>query len=125
MQRTPTLTELAAEWRRRAELLTQYGDPNSSRLWRLAAEELDRATAADDERALTLAEAARRTRYSVDHLADLVRRGVLPNAGRKGAPRLRVRDLPAPKPEASAPSAASTTPVRLDMRAIGRRARRG
>ncbi len=32
--------------------------------------------------------------YSADHLGRLVREGKLPNAGREGAPRIRLQDLP-------------------------------
>jgi hypothetical protein len=123
MPSTPTLSELAAEWRHRAELLTQYGDPNTARLWRLAADELDRAVAAEREATLTLKAASERSGYSVDHLADLIRRGVLPNAGRKGAPRLQIRDLPASKATVATPSPAATAAD--DAFARGRRARHG
>ena len=43
---------------------------------------------------LTVAEAARRSGYSADHLGRLVRMGSIPNAGRINAPRIRVSDLP-------------------------------
>ena len=44
--------------------------------------------------ALTLEEASARSGYSAEHLARLVRQGVIPNAGRKGAPRVRAADVP-------------------------------
>ena len=124
MQSVHNPSELAAAWRRRAEVLAQYGDPNSARLWRLAADELDSMAATEREAPLTLGEAAKRTGYTVDHLAERVRRGELPNAGRKGAPRLRVCDLPAPK-RTAAPRSPSSSPVPVDAYDIGRRARRG
>ncbi len=34
--------DLPALWRRRADFLHEYGDPNSARLWMLAAVELER-----------------------------------------------------------------------------------
>jgi hypothetical protein len=43
---------------------------------------------------LTLADAAARSGYSRDHLARLVRQHRIPNSGRRGAPRVRLRDLP-------------------------------
>ena len=46
-----------------------------------------------DER-LTLAEASLRSGYSQDHLALLIREGRIPNAGRRGSPRIRAIDLP-------------------------------
>lgn len=42
---------------------------------------------------LSLTQAAERTGYSADHIGRLVREGRLPNAGRKNAPRVRLRDL--------------------------------
>ena len=42
---------------------------------------------------MSLTEAAERTGYSADHIGRLVRRGRLPNAGRKNAPRVRLGDL--------------------------------
>lgn len=46
------------------------------------------------ETMLTLSEASAVSGYSIDHLARLLREGKLPNTGRKGAPRIRVTDLP-------------------------------
>jgi hypothetical protein len=42
---------------------------------------------------LSLTEAAERTGHTADHIGRLVREGKVPNAGRKNAPRVRVRDL--------------------------------
>ena len=42
---------------------------------------------------MSLTEAAERTGYSAEHIGRLVRRGRLPNAGRKNAPRVRLGDL--------------------------------
>ncbi len=33
--------DLPVEWRQRAQLLSDYGDPNAARLWQIAAAELD------------------------------------------------------------------------------------
>ncbi len=43
---------------------------------------------------LSLTEAAARSGYSAPHLGRLLRAGKIPNAGRPGAPRIRVADLP-------------------------------
>lgn len=43
---------------------------------------------------LTLRRAAVLSGYSADHLGRLVKQGVVPNAGRKGSPRIRLVDLP-------------------------------
>ena len=42
---------------------------------------------------LSLTQAAERTGYSAEHIGRLLRQGKLPNAGRKNAPRVRLRDL--------------------------------
>ena len=44
--------------------------------------------------ALTLKEAAARSGYSEGHLGRLVRQEKIPNAGKRGSPRIRVVDLP-------------------------------
>ncbi len=51
---------------------------------------------------LTLTEAAATSGYSADHLGHLVREGKIPNAGRPGAPRIALRDLPRKAPESAA-----------------------
>lgn len=50
--------------------------------------------AADDDELLTLTEASARSGLSEEHLGRLVREGKVPNAGRKGRPRVRAGDLP-------------------------------
>jgi hypothetical protein len=49
---------------------------------------------ASGETLLTLVDAAAESGYSADHLGRLVRDGVIPNAGRANAPKIRRRDLP-------------------------------
>jgi hypothetical protein len=56
---------------------------------------------AEDER-LTLAQAAREANMHADTLRHLVSAGRIPNAGKKGAPRIRRKDLP--RRAAAAPS---------------------
>lgn len=63
----------------------------------VVAEVLDdvRSVLADERDAvITLTEASRRCGYSAAHLGRLVRDGVIPNAGRPNAPRVRSGDLP-------------------------------
>ena len=76
----PGPSTLSTTWRERAELLASFGDPNCARIWQLAAAELDEAQRALGAETLTLAEAARESGYSQDHLGSLIRRGKLPNA---------------------------------------------
>ena len=49
---------------------------------------------AEDNELLTLTEAADESGYSADHLGRLIRDNVIPNAGRKNAPKIRRADLP-------------------------------
>ena len=85
-------------WRERAAYLQQFGDPQSARLWQLAAVELEHALKAHGDETLTLVEAAALSGYSVDHLGWLVKKGKLANHGRKHAPRIRRADLPIKSP---------------------------
>ena len=90
-------SKLPAEWRRRAKFLDDFGDPNTARLWNLAAAELDQALEAFGEQTLTLVEAAAVSGYSSDHIGSLIRSGTLTNHGRPNAPRVRRADLPIKK----------------------------
>jgi len=53
-----------------------------------------RVFADDPALVLTLDAAACRSGYSKEHLARLVRNGTIPNAGRRGAPRIAIHDVP-------------------------------
>ena len=100
--------ELAARWRADAVLLERYGSPLAAVCLRHA-DELDAAlrTVADD--ALDLAAAARESGYSPDRLRHMVAAGTLPNAGRKGSPRIRRGDLPRKRRGTSGPFDAAAT----------------
>ena len=89
MENTPSPGAMPALWRERAAYLQQYGDPNSARLWQLAAVELEQALQAHGDETLTLVEAAALSGDTADHLGWLVKHGKLPNCGRKNAPRIR------------------------------------
>ena len=91
-------SDLLQLWQQRADYLQQFGDPNSARLWRLAAVELERALEAFGAETLTVAEAANATGYSPGYLSKQIAAGSIPNAGRKNAPRVRRGDLKA-KPQ--------------------------
>jgi hypothetical protein len=60
-----------------------------------------------DQDLLKLTEAAERSGYSREHLGRLVRDGVIPNAGRPGAPKIRLKDVPR---KAGRPSRARVAP---------------
>ncbi len=82
----------------RAEYLADFGDPNTARLWHLAAAELYQALQVLGEETLSLVEAAVVSGYTANHLGSLVRKGKIPNCGRTNAPRVRRADLPIKSP---------------------------
>ncbi len=90
--------DLPGIWRQRAEYLADFGDPNTARLWQLAATELDQALQVLGEESLSLVEAAVVSGYTANHLGSLVRKGKIPNYGRTNAPRVRRADLPMKQP---------------------------
>lgn len=89
-----TLAKLADRWEADAGTLERYHATNEAQVARRLAGELREALAAAEGEVLTLSEAAAESGYGVDHLRHLVAAGELPNAGRKGAPRIRRGDLP-------------------------------
>jgi len=84
---------LPPAWRTLAATLRPYADAAATAYER-AADALDNALDAEQGALLTLREAARLSGYSADHLSRLLRQGTIPNAGRKGSPRIRRADLP-------------------------------
>ena len=89
-----TPSELVIQWRTDAEALARFADERGAAIVRRLADELDAALATVAAAPLTLAEAARESGYSPSRLRHMVAAGQVPNAGRKGAPRLRRGDLP-------------------------------
>lgn len=114
------LGDLPAVWRDRAETLRTYGDPNSARLWDIAATELEQSMKLLAGETLSLRDAARESGFTADHLGALVKDGKIPNAGRKGAPRIRRQDLPPHKQAGGRgrPSRLKSVPSRNDIHAI-------
>ena len=94
MSQGDPLTALPEEWRRRAGTFRQYGGEAPARALEACAAELEAALRRKDRTVLTLKEAAMATGYSASHLGRLVRDGTIPNAGRRGAPRIALRHLP-------------------------------
>ena len=105
---------LPANWRRQAKELRRYGGETPATALESCAAELEATLVERDETTLSLVEAARESGYSSDHLGRLVRDGKIPNAGRPGAPRIALRDLPR---KASAPAEArlAEEPRRRDV----------
>ena len=96
----PSVEGLPADWRRRAKSLRRYGGETPAVAIERCADDLEATLVERDETTLSLVEAARASGYSADHLGRLVRDGKIPNAGRLGAPRIALKDLPR---KASAP----------------------
>lgn len=89
---TPEL--LPTVWRDRAKSLRELALEAVARAYERAAHDLEEALANDEGELMTLQEAAEASGYSADHLGRMVRNGTIQNAGRHGAPRIRVGDLP-------------------------------
>jgi hypothetical protein len=92
-----TPNELAARWRLDAETFDRYGDAQLAKVARTHADDLEAALRSVADDALDLSAAARESGLSVDRLRHKVAAGEIPNAGRKGSPRIRRGDLPSKK----------------------------
>lgn len=97
---------LAAEYRRKADLLEAYA-PAAATAFREAADLAEAAWIFFQGEHLTLSEAAEESGYSEAHLSRLLSEGKIPNAGRKNRPRVRRGDLPKKVAQTSGPSVAS------------------
>jgi len=88
------LEDLIRRWHEEAALLRRYGDDRGANVCVLHADELDHAARAIQDEVLTLEKAAVESGYSRSRLRHLVAEGSIPNAGRKGSPRIRRGDMP-------------------------------
>ncbi|HUF69828.1 MAG TPA: hypothetical protein VMM79_14385 [Longimicrobiales bacterium] len=86
--------ELAMAWRERAGLLERHGAVEAAATCRELAAELTDALKEVADELLTLTEAATESGYSPRRLRELIAEGAIPQAGRKGAPRIRRGSLP-------------------------------
>lgn len=102
-----------------AELRESFGDGARARALEWAACQIEEAIRDSEDAILSLAEASLRSGYSPDHIARLIREGKIPNAGRRGAPRVRAGDLPLPRPLAIANDDSIPHHTRTDARALG------
>jgi hypothetical protein len=89
------LDQLRVKWRvKRDEFARFRASVDAATLCDELIADLESAVQARDEEILTLRQASTVSSYTVDHLARLIRQGRIPNSGRRGAPRIRVRDIP-------------------------------
>ena len=115
-------TEQAIEkLERDAATLEEYGAAATANAIRACTTTFKNALARLGDEPLSLGDAALASCYSVDHLSRLVRSGAIPNAGRKGKPKIRRCHLP--KKAIPISSAASYNRI-TDARRLGSRARR-
>lgn len=117
--------DLPAAWRARAEELRRYA-PAAAEAFEECAEQLQRAQLARDNEELTLRQAAVESGFHEDALGKMVKEGRIPNAGKKGAPKILRRHVPKKPP--SGKVAEGKPSLHLDShnrRAQARRAGRG
>ncbi|HEY4306555.1 MAG TPA: hypothetical protein VGM82_18915 [Gemmatimonadaceae bacterium] len=88
------LADLVTHWRTDAETLARYGDERLAAFLRATADQLEAALKAHEDELLDLSAAAKESGYSADRLRHKIADGELPNAGQRGAPRIRRADLP-------------------------------
>jgi hypothetical protein len=90
-----TRTQFMAYWTDRGNELKRIGAiVDGERLISEFLNGLDALFNTEQEQVLTLRQASNASGYSRDHLARLIKTGVIPNAGRRGSPRVRQSDLP-------------------------------
>ncbi len=94
MKDPPTIEALPADWRKKAKSLRRYGGETPATAIERCADDLEATLVERDETTFSLVEAARESGYTATHLGRLVRDGKIPNAGRPGAPRIALKDLP-------------------------------
>jgi GAF domain-containing protein len=95
------LTKLAEQWRQDADAMRRHACEQIATVIERHVAELEAATRAEDAAPLTLEQAARESGYSVDRLRHMITEQRIPNAGRKGAPRVRRQDLPRKAPRST------------------------
>jgi hypothetical protein len=89
-----TVASLSTRWRALAETLRAHAAEGAALAYERTADELDAALRLQADELLTLEEASAESGLTADHLGREVRNARIPNAGRKGAPRIRRADLP-------------------------------
>ena len=93
-----SIDELRARWRGVRDMYEELGPEGHSRLVEAFLRDIEQLAASEQDKILTLTEAAEYSGYSVEHVGRLIRDGKIPNAGRRHAPRVRAADLPRRSP---------------------------
>lgn len=88
------LEELAEGWREEASILRKRGVMSNAETLASCADELEAGLREWEYEELTLEDAARESNYSYSRLQRLVADERLPNAGERGSPKVRRKDLP-------------------------------
>ena len=78
-----TPAQLVEQWRSTAAVLLKFGAEGQGRAIERCAQDLEEALEGGAADVLTLPEASTESGYSRERLAELVREGKIPNAGRK------------------------------------------
>lgn len=86
--------ELPGFWRAEVALLRRRGATEVAAALESCADDLEAALRDEAGAVVSLAEAARISGYSADHLGRMIRASQLVNLGTRGRPLVRVADLP-------------------------------
>ena len=90
-----TREEFRSRWHASRDALAEVGAlVDGAKLLDRVLSDVDAMFALEESATLSLAAASAESGYSRDHLARMIRRGAVPNAGRHHAPRIRRIDLP-------------------------------
>jgi hypothetical protein len=90
----PAELGLAQRWRQEAALLRRRAASPQAEVLESCAADLEACVQERELEVLTLSQAAGESGFTYSALEKMVRRGAIANAGRRGAPRVRRRDLP-------------------------------
>ena len=102
-------SDLALEFRAAAGIFREHAQESVAIAYEKCANRIEQAFKEEDNVLLNLQQAAEESGFSADHLGRLLREGMIPNAGRPGAPRIARRDLPI-KSHSTVPGVALAAP---------------
>ena len=121
-----TATEILTRWKRRREEGGRFDSRvHGSRLCDEVLADLEAIQKIGQDELLGLRDAAQHSGYSREHLGRLIRDGKIPNAGTRGAPRIRRGDLPRKPARSLAETRPNAYDPVADARKLGSRRRGG